>query len=279
MLRHYISAALVFLGLLVHFGGPVLAAPPGDSTQAAPAPPDAEARAHFKAGSEYFERGDYREAYDEFRKTMALKRTRAVLGFAASSLRQMGRYDEALDRYEEIVRDYPNLPRDFKTKVDTAIADLQGLVGTLSVAGDAPAQAALFVDDRPRGQLPLAAPIRVAQGIHAILVQKEGFEPIAGSIEVKPGTMNTVTLVAKSKQGRLEVDEKRNWPMAVELDGQDVGVTPWRGFVTPGEHRVRLHGFMPLDALAECSAPEAGVLAKTGARMETETQAQERQTP
>lgn len=270
MFRHYLAIAFVSLCFFVSSLRSVMAAPPDPAKQATLSPTDAEARAHFKAGSEYFERGDYREAYDEFRKTMALKRTRAVLGFAASSLRQMGRYDEALDLYEEIVRDYPNLPADFKTKVDSAITDLRGLVGTLSLAGDAPAEAALFVDDRPRGKLPLAEPIRVSQGIHAIRAEKEGFEPITGSVEVKPGTLNTVTLVAKSKQGRLEVNEKRNWPLALEIDGVHVGITPWRGFVNPGEHRVRLHGFISLDALAECSAPEAGILAKKGARMETE---------
>lgn len=269
---HRLCHVFVALTTLLCLEEPGFAAPSGTSPNTAASPEDAEARAHFKAGSEHFENGDYREAYDEFRKTMALKKTRAVMGFAASSLRQMGRYDEALDLYEEIVRDYPNLPPDFKTKVDTAIADLTKLVGTLSAAGDAPAGAELFVDDRPRGKLPLAAPIRVAQGLHAIRVQKEGFDPITASVEIAPEKTNTVTLVAKSRQGRLVLNEKHNWPLVIEIDGKEVGTTPWQGFVEPGEHRVRLHGYMSLEALAECAPPEAGVLARAGAKMETPEQ-------
>lgn len=266
-----IPARILFpCAVMTIFGasGLALGAPTGKKA-AAMSPEDAEARRHFKAGSEYFDNGDYREAYDEFRKAMALKKTRAVMGFAASSLRQMGRYDEALDLYEAILLDYSDLPTDFKTKVDTAIADLRKLVGTLSVAGDAPTGGALFVDDRPRGVLPLAVPIRVPQGMHTIRVQKEGFDPIVGSVEVAAEKNNTITLAAKSKLGRITVEEKHNWPLAVEMDGKDVGITPWQALVEPGDHRIRLHGFIALGALAECSAPEAGVLAPAGAQMDT----------
>ena len=266
--RHVFALLAVFLSL----GQPAIAAPSGKPPNAPASPEDAQARAHFKAGSEYFKNGDYREAYDEFRKAMALKKTRAVMGSVASSLQQLSRYDEALDLYEEMLRDYPNTPAEFKSRVDTKIAELTKLVGTLSVAGDAPAGAELFVDDRPRGKLPLAAPIRVAQGLHAIRVVKESFDPIRASIEITPEKTNTVTLVATSRQGRLVLNEKHNWPLVVEIDGKEVGATPWQGFVEPGEHRVRLHGYMSLEALAECAPPENGVLARAGAKMETSEQ-------
>jgi len=271
MIRSSFLFLLVFVAICAGFTPQALGAPTRKK-EASTSPDDAEARAHFKAGSEYFDNGDYREAYDEFRKAMALKKTRAVMGFAASSLRQMGRYDEALDLYEAIVRDYPDLPSDFKTKVVTAIADLTKLVGTLSAVGDAPEGGAIFVDDRLRGTLPLAAPIRVAQGMHTIRVQKEGFEPIVGSLEVVAEKNNIVTLVAKSRQGRMAIEEKHNWPVSVELDGKDVGITPWQGFVDSGEHRVRLHGFIASETLAECAAPEPGVLAPSGVKVETAVQ-------
>jgi len=271
MLRSFFLFALVFVAISAAFGSPAVGAPTRKK-EASTSPEDARARAHFKAGSEYFDNGDFREAYDEFRKAMALKKTRAVMGFAASSLRQMGRYDEALDLYEAIVRDYPDLPSDFRTKVDTAIADLTKLVGTVSAMGDAPAGGAIFVDDRLRGILPITAPIRVAQGMHTIRVQKEGFEPIVGSLEVVAEKNNIVTLVAKSRQGRMVIEEKHNWPIAVEIDGKNVGITPWQGLVDPGEHRVRLHGFIALGTLAECAAPEPGVSAQSGVKVETTVQ-------
>ena len=81
--------AFVFFAVFLCFGEPALAAPLGKPPNAPALPEDPEARAHFKAGSEYFKNGDYREAYDEFRKAMALKKTRAVMGSVASSLRQL----------------------------------------------------------------------------------------------------------------------------------------------------------------------------------------------
>jgi hypothetical protein len=248
---------------------PAVPAPASDPQPSGNA--EAEARAHFNTGNKHFDKGEYREAYDEFRKSLALMKTRAVMAAAASSLKQLGRYDEALDLYEQVRRDFPNLPPTLEAKVAPAIAELQGLVGTLAIAGDAPAGASLFVDDRLRGKLPLAEPLRIAVGSHQIRVEKEGFDPITATAEVSPRQKSVAELRAKSRMGRLEVREKHNWVLEVELDGKNVGKTPWEGMVEPGAHRVRLHGLVGLDALAECAAPEPGPggtqAAREGAKM------------
>ncbi|WP_104984226.1 PEGA domain-containing protein [Sorangium cellulosum] len=230
-----------------------------------------EARAHYEKGMKLFDAGDYREAYDEFRKSLALKKRKAAMAQAASCLRQLGRYDEALDQYEEVLREYPNLPAKFGADVAIAIAELSRLVGTLELAGDTPAGGALFVDDQLRGKLPLSGPLRVAVGTHRIRVEKDGFEPISAVVDVQAGQKSVAELRASARKGRLSVNERHNWVLAVELDGKEVGVTPWEGLVEPGEHQVRLRGFVGLDALAECAAPEAGAVgtaaAQDGAKM------------
>ncbi|AUX45921.1 uncharacterized protein SOCE26_074230 [Sorangium cellulosum] len=230
-----------------------------------------EARAHYEKGMKLFDAGDYREAYDEFRKSLALKKTKTAMAQAASCLRQLGRYDEALDQYEEVLREYPNLSAKFGADVATAIAELSRLVGTLELAGDTPAGGALFVDDQLRGKLPLSGPLRVAVGTHRIRVEKDGFEPISAVVDVQAGQKSVAELRASARKGRLSVSERHNWVLAVELDGKEVGVTPWEGLVEPGEHQVRLRGFVGLDALAECAAPEAGAVgtaaAQDGAKM------------
>ncbi|WP_437717694.1 PEGA domain-containing protein [Sorangium sp. So ce448] len=71
--------------------------------------------------------------------------------------------------------------------------------------------------------------------------------------------------MAKSRKGLLVLSEKHNWVLRVELDGKDVGVTPWQGLVDAGEHKVRLHGFMGVEALAACEA--TATAAKDGARV------------
>ena len=51
------------------------------------------------------------------------------------------------------------------------------------------------------------------------------------------------------------VNEKHNWVLHVELDGEEVGVTPWQGLVDLGNHKVQLHGFIGVESLAACEAP------------------------
>ncbi|XXY12236.1 PEGA domain-containing protein [Sorangium sp. So ce185] len=154
------------------------------------------------------------------------------------------------------------------------MAELSRLVGTLEMAGDAPPGGSLFVDDRLRGKLPLSEPLRVAVGTHRIRVDKDGFEPITAVVDVLAGQKSVAELRASVRKGRLSVSERHNWVLTVELDGKEVGVTPWEGLVEPGEHQVRLRGFVGLDALAECSAPEAGAAAaRDRARMASPAQA------
>lgn len=59
-----------------------------------------------------------------------------------------------------------------------------------------------------------------------------------------------------------------NWMLRVELDGQDVGLSPISKIVEAGEHRIRLRGYMRPDALLACETPEQAV--ELGARMESE---------
>jgi hypothetical protein len=232
------------------------AASPPESTSAPStgAGAEAAAREHFKKGNAHFDRQEWPEALGEFREALALKRTRAALLNEASCLRQLGRYDEALDAYEALRREFPALLPRLEAQVAPAIAELQGLVGTLVVRSEAPAGAALFVDDRRRGTLPQATPLRLSVGSHAVRVESEGFEPMAGSVEIKPGRENAVELEAKSRQGLLRVSEKHNLVLDVEVDGTVVGQTPWEGRLPVGDHQVRVHGFVPQEAPDEDDA-------------------------
>ncbi|WP_437672931.1 PEGA domain-containing protein [Sorangium sp. So ce131] len=244
------------------------AAPPArwtKASQAAVSGEEAEARAHFDEGVARFDMREYREALEAFRRSLWLKKNRNTMGYIASCLKQLGQYDDALEQYEEMRREYPKLPAKIDAMVAADMAELSGLVGTLTVAGDAPAGASLFVDDRLRGKLPLEKPLRVSAGRRAVRVEKEGFAPLAATVEVSAGRENVAELVAASRKGRLVVNEKHNWVLRVELDGKDVGVTPWQGLVDLGEHKVRLHGFMGVAALAACEAPAAA--AEEGAKV------------
>ncbi|WP_187345747.1 PEGA domain-containing protein [Sorangium cellulosum] len=240
-------------------------APPGKAPHAATSSEEAEARAHFEEGVARFDKREYREALEAFRRSLWLKKNRNTMGYVASCLKQLGQYDDALEQYEEMRREYPKLPAKIEAMVSADMAELSGLVGTLAVAGDAPAGASLFVDDRLRGRLPLEMPLRVSAGRRAVRVEKEGVEPIRTTVDVRAGKENVAELVATSRDGWLVVSEKHNWVLHVELDGKHVGVTPWRGLVDVGEHKVRLHGFIWEEALLACDAPTT--VAEHGAKV------------
>ncbi|WP_044986686.1 PEGA domain-containing protein [Sorangium cellulosum] len=235
----------------------------------------APARAHFERGVARFDRQEYREALEEFRKSLEHKRTRNAMGYVASCLKQLGQYDDALEQYEAMRSEYPELPPRTEATVAADMAELAGLVGTLVLRGDVPAGASLFIDDRFRGRLPLDKPLRLSVGSRAVRVEKEGFAPIATTVEVKAGRENVAELVATSRKGRLRVSERHNWPLEIEIDGKATGaVTPWEGLLDPGEHTVRLRGFLDEEALLSCDVPGAmpggkWAAARQGAKMES----------
>jgi len=268
-----VALALVLLGRAA--GAQPSPSAPG---VAAKAEVEAEARAHFQRGNKFFGDKAWLEALSEYQQSLALMKNRATMANIAKCRRQLGQYDEALDAYEALRREFPKLSAKMEAEVAPAMAELEGLVGTLVVTGDAPAGASLFIDDRSRGRLPLAAPLRLRKGQHGVRVEKEGFAPIVATFKLEPGKENVIPLEAKSREGRLRVSEKHNWVLEVEVDGQVVGKTPWEGLVGIGDHRVRLRGFMSVQALLTCEvvAVEPGekpTAAGDGARMESPAEA------
>ncbi|WP_159397156.1 PEGA domain-containing protein [Sorangium cellulosum] len=190
-MRSFYSRSLASWVLALGLLGPGARAAPPAAADKAPQPAvsgdEAEARAHFEAGVAHFDKQEYREALEAFRRSLWLKKNRNSMGYIASCLKQLGQYDDALEQYEEMLREYPSLPAKMEAIVAADMAELSGLVGTLAVAGDAPAGASLFVDDRLRGKLPLEKPLRVSAGRRTVRVEKEGFAPLTMNVQVRAG--------------------------------------------------------------------------------------------
>src|SRR5277367_4447037 len=93
-----IGIALVLLGGVAH----------AQSSSPAGAPPFADvaaktaAKAHFEKGSALFKQEAWAQALAELDAAIRLYPTRVAMAAAAACLKQLGRYDEALDRYEEL---------------------------------------------------------------------------------------------------------------------------------------------------------------------------------
>lgn len=212
-----------------------------------PAPDDdakkAEAKARFEKGLALFEQRAWDPALAEFSVSRSIFNNRSATKNAALCLRNLQRYDEAVDMFEALVRDFPDLADADKELAKRSITELASLVGALTVSVSE-AGATVVVDGRTVGTSPLAGAVRVSAGTRSVRAYKEGFAPFETRVVVAGNGSAAVQakLVALLRAGRLEVVEQGGRKAKVVVDGLVVGETPWSGSVAPGDHVVALAG-------------------------------------
>lgn len=214
--------------------------------------PKGEALRHFRIGIELVDRSAWDSALAEFLRARELYPSATALRNAAVCLRELGRFDEALDMYDELLAQLAHdLSPAERVQVDADVARLARFVGSLDVASDPPG-ATVLVDGRARGTTPLARPLRVTIGTRTIRVNKEAFATFESRVLVASGETTHVgaKLVIVSRLGQLHVGGRAGFDVVV--DGAVVGVTPWDGTLTVGEHFVSVR-----DASDAGSAPRA----------------------
>jgi len=204
----------------------------------------AEAIKHFEIGLDLVKQEAWDSALAEFLRSRELYPTRNALRNAAVCLRELKRFDEALDMYDELLARFGGeLTPVERAAVDEDQKKLGKFVGTLTIQTDT-AGARVVVDGRERGVTPLAKPIRVTVGTRAITISKEGFAPFETKVMVSSGDSKVLSakLASVANAGKLRVTEARGRAFEVVLDGAVVGTTPWEGTVAAGTHTVALRG-------------------------------------
>jgi hypothetical protein len=218
------------------------AAPSGSGASSTDAKKD-EAKARFERGMSLFDRKVWDAALVEFLASRAAFPTRSNTQNAAICLRNLNRFDEALDMFESLLKEFPNLSATDKSAVEKEIAELQQLVGSIEIRSQE-SGAQITIDGRERGTTP-APPLRVAAGTHVLRVYKDGFAPVEKRVAVagKESAVVDAKLETLSQSGRLSVTEDGGKGGAdVLVDNVVVGKTPWQGLVATGEHVVFLRG-------------------------------------
>ncbi len=163
---------------------------------------------------------------------------------AASALRKLARFDEALDMFEILLRDFAAaVPADVRVAAQREVIELRELVGTIEIE-QAELGAAITVDARSRGEYPAPSPLRVGAGTHVVRVSREGFEPFEARVDVAGKQTERVVakLRALAASGRLHVAEQGGAALEVIVDGDRVGRTPWEGLLALGDHVLLLRG-------------------------------------
>lgn len=247
MRRHRPALLSLSLALSAQSAALVAQAAPDDTKEAAPAGASGaaeEAASRYRKGRELYERKAWDQALAEFIASRKLHSTWKATSGAALSLKQLGRYDEALELFEALLRELGGeIPPEAKGEVQRQVVELRGLVATIEVEGAEPG-AVVNVDGQARGEYPLLVPLRVPSGSHLVRVTKEGFEPFEKRIDVAGGRTERVTTRLRPllRSGRLRVAEQGGRALDVVVDGGVVGKTPWEGLLAPGEHVIALRG-------------------------------------
>lgn len=243
--RLYRAALAIGAAALLHApaAAPAQPAAPPD-TPASSAARASEARAHYEKGLSLSQQRFWAPALAEFLLSRRLHPTWSATSAAAVCLRELQRFDEALDLFEALLREFSRvLPAATKEAAQRSVVELRALVGTLKIE-QAEIGATILIDGQARGDYPLLEKLRVAAGSHVVRVIKEGFHPFERRIDVAGGETYAVEarMRAIARAGRLLVKEQSGKALDVVIRGTVVGKTPWEGQLEAGEHTIFLRG-------------------------------------
>ena len=169
------------------------AKPTAEKADAAKAGPDKKtrdaARKAYGEGEKAYAASDFAAAYSAFSKALELIPTPAAAYWAAKSLEQSGKTEDAVNAYEALLAD-PNVSHlgDEKlSDVHTRLATLKaGQVGEVTVSSAA-LGAQLSVDGVAQpGLLPVV--LKLAPGPHKLTLTAPGFDAKDVDLDVKAGT-------------------------------------------------------------------------------------------
>lgn len=203
----------------------------------------------YKAAKKLFDKGDHAAALARYQAAFRTYPTRSARLGEGFCLLKLKRWDEALDVLDAALRDHgAELPSKTAEEVRRQIDLLRAETGAVMVTG-AEVDALIVIDGRLRGRHPISAPLPLLEGTHLVRIYKEGFALLEKSVEVAKGKTETLAVklapLAAKPSGRLRVSEIAGAKMEVVVDGVPVGVTPWEGPVSAGEHTVVLRPLAP----------------------------------
>ncbi len=154
-----------------------------------------EARKHFDRALELADDGQPEGAIVEFRRSYDLTHHFAVLYNIGQVFVSLAKPVEAVDAYERYLADGgKKIPAARRTEVAQEIARQKARIATLDIRS-LPEGALVRLDGKEIGKAPIAVPVRVGVGTHAIAASAEGYDPAEKEVTVAGEDRRVVELV------------------------------------------------------------------------------------
>lgn len=162
---------------------------------AAFADPTTEARERFQEGVRLFRASDYAAARAAFEDANRILPNSRILANIAACWAGEGRNGEALSTYRRFLREAgEGVPRRARDEAQSEVDRLRQLVCDIVVVVE-PERAEIIVDGRSYGASPLAGPISVEPGEHAVDVRAEGYSPFPRRFTCQAGSETDMAVV------------------------------------------------------------------------------------
>lgn len=164
----------------------------------------AASRTAAEAGAKAFDEGRYQEAVDYFERAERLWHAPTLLLHLARSLVKLGQYVRAREAYIKVTREQlpPNAPPAFVAAQASARVEIEETnkkIANLTVeVSGAPREALrLTIDGQPLHSDMIGLPAPIDPGTHTVSVTADGYEGAQGSVTLKEGGSEKLTLAVK----------------------------------------------------------------------------------
>jgi hypothetical protein len=220
------------------------------------------AKASYEGGKLLFDDHDYAGAATKYRAAYDTSRDPRLLWNIAACEKELRHYARAsilVDRF--LAQAGAMVTPDFVAQAKATQAALREFFSPVRVTVT-PDGALVKIDGEDVGRSPFANPVPVDLGKHVVHVEKEGFAPYEGPVDVAGQNAVSINVALKGVEAgpttailAVSASEERD---VVTVDDQVVGSGKWEGTVPPGIHHVRVtaEGKQPYTAEIELHAGE-----------------------
>lgn len=172
------------------------------------------AQQRYMRGTTLYEQRDYTHALDEFRASLELYGSPNTRLYAARSLRELGRLDEAVTEYERAMREAADRaatdPRyaDTREHAHAEMVVLEPRIARLTVSvAEMPQNVVVRVNNRELPSAAVGVPMAVMPGHLEIVTQARGFHADRREVDLEAGHQAAVTVTLRRRTTLEGIDE------------------------------------------------------------------------